>query len=325
MNEIPLNPTKNRGCLSRRLLQGCLAVVVLMCIGCLGATAITVGAWRDETPESVTLDGEERFYRIHVPDNYDPNTPVPLVVMFHGGGGHAVSMETMSGMNAVADRENFIVVYPNGSGFLRYRLLTWNAADNCCGYALDNDVDDISFVQTLVEQVQKDYAIDPARIYASGMSNGGMMSYRVACELPTIFAAVAPVAGALNLEDCSPTEPISVLIIHGLEDKFVHYEGGRSDGQENRTDNSVDYAFTFWRDQNACPDNAFAEETVIYRTEQHNDCADNTSVWLYAIKGEGHTWPGGVQPRILADEPTQDFDASAIIWEFFAAHPKSRP
>ncbi len=272
--------------------------------------------------ETIQVDGRDRTYIVYTPDSYDASTPMPLVLVLHGGGGNAENAQKMSEMNAVADREGFIVVYPNGTGRLDYRLLTWNAADNCCGFAHDEQVDDVQFFRELIAQLQQDYTIDPNRIYVTGMSNGGMMSYKLACELSDVIAAVAPVAGAFNLADCQPTHPVSVIIFHGTADEHVLYAGGPSlksvDGE--RTDQPVSAAVDFWTAHNGCTAEPTPSEVGNIITVTYANCSTDADVTLVTIEGGGHAWPGGERGSRQGDEPTQEIDASEVMWEFFAAH-----
>ena len=173
--------------------------------------------------------------------------------MLHGGGGNDDNAERMTGMSAKADKEGFVVAYPNGSGRLEDKILTWNSG-NCCGYALDQKIDDVKFISALIDEMQTKHKIDSKRVYVTGISNGGMMSYRVACELADKVAAIAPVAGALNVE-CKPSQTISVIAFHGTSDQHVLYAGGKPKVQADnheRVDQSVEYAISFWVKQNGC-------------------------------------------------------------------------
>jgi polyhydroxybutyrate depolymerase len=276
------------------------------------------------TPGSIEFHGVARTYSLYVPASLQPGVPVALVVALHGGGGNAANLERTVGLDAIAEREGFLVVYPDGSGRLDEILLTWNAG-NCCGYALDEQVDDVGFVRALVEQLSGMYAIDPKQVYATGMSNGGMMSYRLACEAADLFAAVAPVAGALNVADCEPAKPVSVLAIHGTGDQHVLFEGGapivKADVHE-RVDRSVHYAMTFWAAFDGCSLEPQAEQggTVIH--ESYSGCQPGLSVELLAVEGGGHAWPGAVKFTAQGDEPSPDLNASEAMWAFFEAHPK---
>jgi polyhydroxybutyrate depolymerase len=263
-----------------------------------------------------------RTYTVHLPRGIGDEHAFPLVIVLHGGGGNSEHAARMSGFSALADQENFIVVYPNGTGRLGEVLLTWNAG-NCCGYALDNNVDDVGFIRALIEKLQREYPIDAKRVYATGMSNGGMMSYRLACELSDKIVAIAPVAGALNVE-CKPTAPISVIAFHGTADQHVLFEGGAPKVKADphpREDKSVAYAMNFWAQHNRCAATPKRDERGNIIHDTYTNCADGTAVELYAIKGEGHTWPGG-KSWLGGDQPTQEISATKVMWEFFKQHSK---
>jgi len=271
---------------------------------------------------SLTHAGRTRAYTVHFPPALALERRYPLIIVLHGGGGNRHNAAQMSGMNALADKGNFIVVYPDGTGQLEDKLLTWNAG-NCCGYALDNDIDDVGFIRALIEKFERDPHIDPKQIYVTGMSNGGMMAYRLACELADKIAAIAPVAGALNVE-CKPTAPISVIAFHGMADQHVLFEGGAPIVQADphpREDKSVAYAMSFWAQHNRCAAIPKRDERGNIVHDTYTNCADGTAVELYAIKGEGHTWPGGKSWQ-GGDPPTQEISATNVMWEFFKQHPK---
>jgi len=274
-------------------------------------------------------DGIERSYLVHLPPTYEGTARLPLVLVFHGGGGGAAGTARMTRFSEKADDEGFIVVYPNGTGPLfEDRLLTWNAAPNCCGYALEHKSDDVGFIRDLVGVLRREYPVDEARIYATGLSNGAKMSFRLACELSDIFAAVAPVAGAMNC-DCRPSRPVSVSIIHGTDDLHVLYYGGPPkklvDVRHPREDKSVAYAVDFWVAHNGCSRTAETTEKGSIVTTRYGGGKDGTEVVLYMVRGGGHCWPGGEKWAFWADEPTRELDATDAIWDFFRRHPKGGP
>jgi polyhydroxybutyrate depolymerase len=213
-------------------------------------------------------------------------------------------------MSALADQNHFLVVYPGGTG----QAPTWNAG-NCCGYALQNNVADVGFLRTLLEKLGREYAVDRRRVYFTGISNGAMMSYRVACEMSDQVAAIAAVEGALNI-DCHPSVPVSVLIFHGTADHLVPFNGGSTPFQigGKRKDNSVAYAVEFWVKRDGCSAPQH-EETAEARIDKYSECQLGTGVALYAIPGGHHMWPG------LAISGNR-VPATDLIWSFFAAHPK---
>jgi polyhydroxybutyrate depolymerase len=233
-------------------------------------------------------------------------------------------MADMTGFSKKADREGFIAVYPNGSGRLQNHFLTWNAG-NCCAWAYENQIDDVGFIRALIGQLKKDYAVDEKRIFVTGISNGGMMSYRLACELSDQIAAIGPVAGAQNI-DCRPARPVSVIILHGTADLHVVYNGGAPlrmvDVRNPRVDRPVSAAVAFWVKRNGCADTPVKERKGKVIIERYGDCAAGTAVALYTIQDEGHTWPGGTKWAIWADEPSREISATDVIWEFFRSHPK---
>src|SRR5271155_2365498 len=235
----------------RLLMLGAIGLLVC-CIawrrGKARAVPVVPAPLTGTRPASMDFGGRIRTYLLHVPVGYDGKRLLPVVFVLHGATQSADSAEKMSGMSAKADQERFLVVYPSGTG----QISTWNAG-NCCGYALENNVDDIGFFRALLEKLESDYTIDRKRIYFTGISNGAMMSYRAACEMSDQIAAIAPVEGALNV-DCHPSMPVSVLIFHGTADRLVAFNGGTTPFQvgERRSDNSVANAVEFWVNHDAC-------------------------------------------------------------------------
>jgi polyhydroxybutyrate depolymerase len=283
---------------------------------------------RDER-KTLTHDGRERSYIVHLPPQYDGRTPMPVVINLHGGGGSGALAARMTGMSAKADAEGFIVVYPNGTGPLtRDVLLTWNAGKNCCGYAFRNHVDDVGFIRAMIGELKKDYAVDADRVWATGMSNGAMMSHRLGIELSDLIAGIAPVAGALDCEPKAPARAVSVLIIHGKADRHVRFEGGAPEVKADRlprVDRSVRFAVEFWVKHNGCSTTPKVRTGGKVSRQEYTGGRDGTAVVLVAIEDEGHTWPGGVKFRRRADEPTREISATDAIWEFFKTHPRRSP
>lgn len=312
-------------CLKRVL--GCIGLGVLVCL-CIGAglfwyyeRGVLAHVEGDKRGELV-VDGRERTFWLHFPKHIPPTTPTALVIVLHGGGGSGANAAGMSGMSAVADREGFMVAYPDGSGRIKGHLLTWNAG-NCCGYALDKQVDDVAFISALIDHLIVDYHADPARIFVTGMSNGGMMSHRLGCELSDKITAIAPVAGALNVT-CEPTEPLGVMVMHGTADQHVMYNGGapqRSvDRQHPRVDASVAAAIEFWVGHNQCGLTATTTTTPPIIMDTYSGCRDGGAVVLITVEGGGHAWPGGQPGSRFGDQPTQALVASETMWAFFAQH-----
>jgi polyhydroxybutyrate depolymerase len=272
----------------------------------------------------ITVDGRVRTYLLHVPASLSKGKPVPVVIVLHGGGGSAEGIDKITNFTAKADKEKFIVIYPNGTGRFRNRLLTWNSG-NCCGYAHENSVDDVSFIRSLIQQVEKEFNIDSQRIFVTGFSNGGMMSYRLACELSDKIAAIAPVAGAFNYEKCNPVRPVSLVVFHGTADEHVLFGGGepiqRVD-RNPRVDRSVAEAIRYWVKKNQCVNSTKKERLGSVIIEGYKGCRDGSGVKLYTLEGHGHTWPGGERQSRWAETPTTEVKATDAMWEFFSSHPK---
>lgn len=301
-----------------------LAAVLAALLTPAAQPALCAGAEGRDTLHSLRHDGRARTYLVHLPPDFDRAKSRPVVLVFHGGGGHGGQMAQMTGFSAKADREGFIAVYPNGTGRWQNRFLTWNAG-NCCAYAYENRVDDVGFVRALIAQLKKDFPVDPRRVYVTGISNGGMMSYRLACELSDLVAAAGPVAGAQNIE-CRPSRPVSLVVLHGTADLHVRYGGGpplrMADARNPRVDRPVAEAVAFWVRHNGCSETPVKEKRGKVAIESYGGCAAGTAVTLYTLLDEGHTWPGGKKWAFWADEPSREISATDAIWEFFRAHPK---
>jgi polyhydroxybutyrate depolymerase len=276
---------------------------------------------------TVNVAGRERSYRVHLPIGHAPVGPSPLVLAFHGGSSNAQQMEAFSGLSHKADQARFIVVYPNGSG-LSPAALSWNGG-NCCGYARDNNVDDAAFVRALLDDLAEAVPIDRQRIYATGMSNGGVLTYRLASELADCIAAVAPVAGPMGTPSCAPSRPVSLMHFHGTADEFAPFQGGK--GPKSLADIeffSVKHSISAWVTANGCspessvkelPDRTGDGTKVTVRTHGHGK--DGAEVVLVEIAGAGHTWPGQ-EPRVAAlGKSTRNISANDMMWEFFQKHP----
>jgi polyhydroxybutyrate depolymerase len=236
-------------------------------------------------------------------------------------------MEQFSGLSAKADRAGFVAVYPNGSGALP-NVLTWNGG-GCCGYAANHRVDDVGFVRALIDDLGRLVRLDPRRVYAAGMSNGAHLVYRLACELSDRVAAVAAVAGPMVLDGCRPARPVPVLHIHGTDDEFAPYHGGRGARSIYGQDfPSVEQTVRTWVRLNGCPEvPAVTEEppevadgTRVVRAA-YGPCPGGSEVVLLTVEGGGHTWPGRPPLPAILGKSTANLDANDAIWEFFERHP----
>jgi len=285
------------------------------------------------TAAEITHAGAARTFRVHVPPGYDGSSARALVLLLHGGGGGALQFERASSrFDPVADREEIIAVYPDGSGALK----TWNGG-GCCGSAVANQVDDVGFVSALLDHLEASLCIDRRRIFASGMSNGAIMSHRLGCELADRIAAIAPVAGTNMTASCTPSRPLPVLQIHGTADGHVPWDGGEGCGPAGVAFTSVPTTIEDWRRRNACSSVVDADvggqldaDPNEVHCEVSSECAERAAVELCAIEGGGHNWPGGEPPAEIVACPgngfqSTTFSASEAIWRFFAAHPMPVP
>jgi polyhydroxybutyrate depolymerase len=270
---------------------------------------------------------QARSYYLHVPPKYNPDRPAPLVVVFHGAGMNGAIMMHFSGLNAKADAANFLAVYPNGTGigdaFLTW---TWNSGGST-GLIGQNKSDDVAFTKAVLADVVKLVAVDPKRIYAVGMSNGGMMAHRVGVELADRFAAVASVSGPLALDRCDPCRPVPVLHFHGTQDPLIPIEGPTTTVKALIHYRPVEDAMRAWARADGCD----AEPAVTELPERVKDGTrvsrksygtgkGGAEVVLYVIEGGGHTWPGQPAPVPWIGRPTRNVEANDVIWEFFQKH-----
>lgn len=299
------------------------AIVALAIAGLMAGSALALAAGPRQT---LMHQGVERSYLIRTPDESAlRNGPVPLVLVLHGGGGNAESAERMTGFTDKALKEGFIVAYPDGSGRFRDKLLTWNAG-HCCGYAMERDADDVGFVGALIDRLADSYPIDPRRIYATGMSNGGMMAHRLGRELSDRLAAIAPVVATVFGDERRPPQPVSALMINGMLDKSVPHEGGPPGGRFNAAWDgtparpALEQA-VFWAEANGCAKNPAKDERGALLRWRH-DCPAGRAVELYLLKDNGHAWPGGQRGTARGDLPSASMNATDVIWEFFRAHAK---
>lgn len=279
----------------------------------------------------VAHQGLERKVVVHVPRAAEAGQPLPLVLALHGGGGFAEFMadDARYGLIHAADEGGFIVAFPNGySRFPGGRLATWNAGA-CCGDARDRQVDDVGFLRAVVAQLQARSRIDPARIFATGMSNGGMMAYRLACEASDLFRAVASVAGTDNTLQCTPARPVSVLHIHARDDDHVLFDGGAGPGAFRDTSKVTDFTSVpetvrRWAQRDRCEGTPQRTQSFTGAScEAYARCAQGVRVELCVTDTGGHSWPGGVTRR--GKEPSSTaFDAARLVWDFFAASSAAR-
>lgn len=267
-------------------------------------------------------EGRKRQYLVHAPQGYNARRPTPLVVAMHGGGGNMniLANDTYYGLISKSEESGTIVVFPNGYSQRKTgKLATWNAGE-CCGAARDEGADDVGFIRAMLGELRAQLNIDPERIYATGMSNGGMMSYRLACEMSDTFRAIAAVAGTDNTQRCKPTRAVSVLHIHALNDTHVLFNGGAGPDVIKSTVTeftSVPDTISKWVNFDECSSTSkrILEKPGAY-CDLYASCEDRSKVQLCVTEDGGHSWPGGVKPR--GDEtPSQAISATDTIWNFF--------
>ncbi len=259
-----------------------------------------------------------RSYLLYVPTGYDPNVPTPLVVSLHGFASNPSQQDAASQWSALAEEENFLVVYPQGTGF----PLRWNV-----GYAgVDSSVDDVSFVEALIAFLFYDFCLDSSRVYVNGFSNGAGMTHRIACEIPHRIAAVGMMSGAYPLIDSAceaiywaAPRTIPVIAFHGTADPVVPYEGGEF--MDAGLPSIVEWADS-WAARNGCASDEPLETVGGVSGVRHTDCEGGADVVFYTIADGGHQWTGGGEfPAFIVGEMNRDVSATELMWEFFSAHP----
>jgi polyhydroxybutyrate depolymerase len=267
---------------------------------------------------SFVSSGLKREYLLYVPKSYDRSKPTPLIISMHGAGLWGAAQKDMSQFNRVADREGLIVVYPSGIGGRGVRV--WHEEE---GPGLPRDV---RFISELIDTISAHFNIDPARIYANGLSNGGGMSFALSCTLSNRIAAVGLVASAqlMPFKWCTDRHPVPMINFHGTADPEAPYKGGSSwvVRGEMRFPNQLTWTAN-WAQRNRCAPKP--RDTVIaadVTRRAYTNCANNADVQLYTIQEGGHTWPGGGHhPEWFVGRTTYSIDASSLMWAFFREHP----
>ncbi|MEW6554461.1 MAG: PHB depolymerase family esterase [Actinomycetota bacterium] len=315
--------TRKTSALGLVLLFAAVTVGAAACAGVRdGEEVAQVPGDAQDIAGSLRYAGQERTYLLHLPPAYDGEDALPLLFVFHGGGGDGEGMVRLTHFSDIADEHGFIAAYPDGID------KNWNDGRP----EVNPGVDDVGFISALIDELVDTYGIDTTRVYSTGISNGGMFSYRLACELSDKIAAIAPVA-ALMGEDlsrrCSPSRPVPVMLVVGTDDPLVPWEGGEIGGDLASRGYAISAAATvsFWVGVDGCtgspdseylPDAAPGDGTMV-RREIYGGGRDGTEVVLLAVEGGGHTWPGGWQymrERTIG-LTCRDIDAGEVIWDFF--------
>jgi polyhydroxybutyrate depolymerase len=285
---------------------------------------------------TVAHDGAERSYLVHMPPQAARGVPLALVLNFHGAGSNAQQQEGYSKMDGAADRDGFIAAYPNGTGRFGNHY-TWNAGF-CCAYAMTHNVDDVGFVLALIEDLGARTPIDRRRVYATGLSNGAMMSYRLAAQASAHIAAIAPVAGSLVIPVIAPGHPMPVMAFNSVDDPFLHYIGGYGSQvsalfHHNFGNPGVEKTLAKWAEFDGCPAQPQVAAPLAGQPGTGQDgitatrytwipCHAGTEVVLWKFTGSGHVWPGGIQDHFvhILGRSTDLVDANEEMWRFFSRY-----
>lgn len=248
----------------------------------------------------------DRTVHVHVPPSYDPAHRIPVVLNFHGYGRNGVELAQYSGMSAKADAAGFVVVHPEGTGSPQ----AWNAGEH-----FDNGVDDVAFVRAILDRLETELCVDAQRVFSTGISNGAFLSHRLACELSDRIAAIAPVAGLVDVP-CTPSRAVPVMQFHGTADSIIPWKGVPAHGFPG-----VEEMVAGWAMRDGCSEDrhtSFAQDEV--RCDTQSACAEGSEVTLCTIGGGGHTWPGAQDVPELG-MTTHAIRATDAMWAFFQRHP----
>jgi polyhydroxybutyrate depolymerase len=290
--------------------------LVIALLACAGAAAAQSAAPAAQVRQ-LTSGGMTRTYRVYHPATASAHPA--LVMMLHGGFGSGAQAESAYGWDAAAAQHGFVVVYPDGVA------RAWNAG-RCCGRPYEEKIDDVAFLTAVIRDAEQHDGADPRRVYVTGMSNGAIMAYRLACEAPVAIAAIGPVAGDLEVPCAAPHGPVSVLAIHGTADRNVPIAGGYNTAGVTHTEHtSVAASLGRWRAIDRCAAPSVDRRPPL--TTESSRCEGGEEVDLVTVDGAGHQWPGGAQiarpaaARLLGlDQPSTALDATAALWEFFNRH-----
>lgn len=270
---------------------------------------------------SLQHEDSKRTYIVHVPPSYDPRKPTPVVLAYHGASMIAEQMPWLTNLSKKADRAGFVVVYPNGTGVIQ----TWNAGLFPSKNG-KNKPDDVGFTVKMLDDLEAVLNVDKKRIYATGMSNGGMMCYRLAAELSDRIAAIAPVAGTMALDKPEPKRPVPVLHIHGTADTLVPFEGWGVKKSTFMKVLGVEDTISAWVKLNRCEQDPLVEklptpkDKLEVTKKTYRPLKAGAEVVLCVVQGGGHTWPGGLALGGLLGACTYNISATDALWEFFQKH-----
>ncbi len=280
----------------------------------------------------INYQGLKRKYLVHIPKTYKSSDKIPVVINLHGGGGDILNAMKQTQMNKKSDEAGFLLVYPQGTGLVIGKKIfgTWNAG-RCCGWAKENDIDDVGFIKKVIEDLKENFNVDEKRIYATGHSNGALMCYRLACELSTEIAAIAPNAALDSVDYCNPRRNVPILHLHGTDDPAALFNGGHCGGRMTNDpgwdcSGVIDY-IDKWKSMQGC----IGDKKIFYKKGKascyvYDECDGFSEVGLCIIEGAGHTWPSGEyfpntdKFKEAVGEINYDLAANDIIWDFFKKH-----
>lgn len=302
------------------------ALAVLGLLGCLGFLGGCRQPQEGTEEGEIEVGGRERSFLYHHPPGWSADASAkrwPLVVSLHGRGGDGITQERYSRMTSIADREGFIVAYPDG------HRRSWHDAREK-GPAAEAGIDDVAFVSALIDHLVASHAADPERVFVTGISNGAMMTFRVACELAHKIAGAGAIIGLMPdnpAYQCKPSRPVPMMIVAGTADPMVPYGGGDVLGDDKGTVLSAHVSRAKWAEMNGC-EGADFQQTIDHADDgtrvqelRHTRCRDDAEVVLFSVEGAGHTSPSGDQylPEAVIGKTSHDIDASAEVWTFFSS------
>lgn len=316
-----------------RLWAVCLPIASILLLGLRVQASIGAEQSRTVRPSirpgnyarALEVGGQRRSYFVHIPRSYDAKKPVPTVLALHGLFMNGRTMAGFSGLDQASDEAGFVVVYPEAAGFGLLRV--WNAGAGQ-GDPADRRPDDVAFIRLLLDDLKRLINVDERRVFATGMSNGGMMCYRLAADLSDRIAAIAPVAGTMAIDKAKPAHAVSVIHFHGTADDIVPFGGPNRGMPKFITFRSVRESIRAWCQIDGCPSEPKIvclpdrkQDGTSVKEERYGPGRDNAEVVLITIEGGGHTWPGRTPPYGLIGKSTLDISANELIWEFFQKHP----
>jgi polyhydroxybutyrate depolymerase len=303
-----------------KIIVGVLVIVIGLPVALI-LTALACCSIMDKTNGGMVSSGVTRRYLLYVPKTYDRSRPAPLVISIHPGATWPAVQRSISLWNDLADQYGFLVVYPEGTAPFSVDSAPVHQIWPMGPISLGRDV---RFVADLIDKLEADYNIDPARIYANGMSNGGGMAFALSCKLSDRIAAIGAVAAAQSLEweRCGDSRPVPTVAFHGTADKLAPYLGGSSPIAPGTFPNIPDWTARVSRRNQCQGDPTDTRISPSVRRLAYTSCADNADVILYTVEGGGHTWPGGKHlSESIAGRTTDDVNASRVMWDFFVQHP----